>query len=118
MSRKVCVCHGNFSHHFFYPHTRPFLIHLPLVEKHARLRVITSHQKSATLLICQLQHNMAIAPITGTLRRKIITDITIGFGAGFVLATAYWYLEHKPLVQKREAFYKELRENKEREDSI
>lgn len=60
---------------------------------------------------------MAIAPITGTLRRKIITDITIGFGCGFVLASAYWYLEHKPLVQKREAYYAQLKAQKEAEDS-
>lgn len=60
---------------------------------------------------------MAIAPITGTLRRKIITDITIGFGCGFVLASAYWYLEHKPLVKKREAYYAQLKAQKEAEDS-
>lgn len=61
---------------------------------------------------------MAIAPITNTLRRKIITDITIGFGCGFVLATSYWYFEHKPLVQKREAFYAQLKAQKDAEDSV
>lgn len=60
---------------------------------------------------------MAIAPITGTLRKKIITDITIGFAAGFALATGYWYLEHKPIVAKREAFYAQLKAQKEAEDS-
>ncbi|EGV64391.1 hypothetical protein CANTEDRAFT_114195 [Yamadazyma tenuis ATCC 10573] len=61
---------------------------------------------------------MPIAPITGTLRRKIITDITIGFGCGFVLATGYWYFEHKPLVAKREEFYKQLKAQKEAEESV
>ncbi|KAK6465308.1 hypothetical protein DFJ63DRAFT_283685 [Scheffersomyces coipomensis] len=60
---------------------------------------------------------MAIAPITGTLRRKIFTDITIGFGCGFVLATAYWYLEHKPIVAKREAYYAKLKAQKDVEDA-
>lgn len=60
---------------------------------------------------------MAIAPITNTLRRKIITDISIGFGVGFVMATSYWYYEHKPLVKKREAYYEQLKLQKEAEDS-
>lgn len=60
----------------------------------------------------------AIAPITGTLRRKIISDITIGFGCGFVLAGLYWQYEHKPLVQKREAFYAKLKAEKDAEDSV
>lgn len=61
---------------------------------------------------------MAIAPITGTLRRKIITDISVGFGVGFVFATWYWYAEHKPLAAKREAFYAQLKAQKEAEDSV
>ncbi|KAG2733261.1 hypothetical protein G9P44_004251 [Scheffersomyces stipitis] len=60
---------------------------------------------------------MAIAPITGTLRRKIITDITIGFASGFALATAYWYYEHKPIVAKREAFYAKLKAEREAEEA-
>ncbi|ODV76627.1 cytochrome-c oxidase, subunit VIIa, partial [Suhomyces tanzawaensis NRRL Y-17324] len=58
---------------------------------------------------------MAIAPITGTLRRKIITDISIGFGVGFVLGAAYWEFEHKPLVAKRDAYYAQLKAQKEAE---
>ncbi|KAI5960508.1 COX9 [Candida theae] len=61
-------------------------------------------------------HTMAIAPITGTLKRKIITDITIGFAAGFTLATLYWYTEHTPLVAKREAYYAQLQKQKQAED--
>lgn len=60
---------------------------------------------------------MAIAPITGTLKRKIITDITIGFACGFTLATGYWYIEHKPLIVKREAYYAKLKAQQEAEDS-
>lgn len=61
---------------------------------------------------------MAIAPITGTLRRKIITDITTGFGLGFVFAIAYWQFEHKPMVEKRDAYYAKLKAQKEAEDAL
>lgn len=61
---------------------------------------------------------MAIAPITGTLKKKIITDITIAFGTGFLLATGYWQFEHRPLVEKRNAFYAKQAAEKEAEDSI
>lgn len=60
---------------------------------------------------------MPIAPITGTLKRKIVTDILIGFGCGFTLATGYWYYEHKPIVAKREAYYAKLKAQKEAEDA-
>lgn len=60
---------------------------------------------------------MAIAPITGTLKKKIITDITVAFGLGFIMAGGYWYFEHRPLVIKREAFYAQLKAQKEEEDS-
>lgn len=59
----------------------------------------------------------AIAPITGMLRKKIITDISIGFACGFVLAGLYWKFEHKDLVDKREAFYAKLKAEKQAEDS-
>lgn len=61
---------------------------------------------------------MAIAPITSTLKRKIITDIGIGFACGFAFAGLYWEFEHKPLVRKREAFYAQLKAQKEAEDSV
>ncbi|KAF8005014.1 cytochrome c oxidase subunit 7 [Metschnikowia aff. pulcherrima] len=61
---------------------------------------------------------MAIAPITGTLRRKIITDISVGFGVGFVMAGLYWQYEHRPIVEKRDAFYAKLKAEKEAEDSV
>lgn len=61
---------------------------------------------------------MAIAPITGGLRKKIITDITVGFGIGFAMATAYWEFEHKPIVKKRDEYYRKLKLEKEAEESI
>lgn len=59
---------------------------------------------------------MAIAPITGTLKRKIITDISLGFVAGFGLAYLYWEVEHKPLITKRDAYYAQLKKQKEIEE--
>lgn len=61
---------------------------------------------------------MAVPAITGTLRKKIITDITLGFAVGFVLATGYWEFEHKPIVEKRNAFYAEQKAKKDAEDAI
>lgn len=61
---------------------------------------------------------MAISPITGTLKKKIITDITIAFGCGFLFAGLYWEFEHKPIVRKREEFYAKLKAQKEAEDSV
>ncbi|CUM67064.1 uncharacterized protein PRCAT00004753001 [Priceomyces carsonii] len=60
---------------------------------------------------------MAIAPIVGGFQRRIVTDITLGFVCGFTLASAYWYLEHKPLVARREAYYKQLLAQKVAEES-
>ncbi|EEQ37950.1 putative cytochrome c oxidase subunit [Clavispora lusitaniae] len=60
----------------------------------------------------------AIAPITGTLKRKIIADITTGFACGFVLAGLYWKFEHRAIVEKREAFYAKLKAEKDAEDSV
>lgn len=61
---------------------------------------------------------MPIAPITGTLKRKIITDISYGFVLGFGLAGIYHFYEHKPLVEKREAYYAQLKKQKEAEESV
>lgn len=32
-----------------------------------------------------------VAPIVGTLKKKIITDITVAFSIGGVLGAAWWY---------------------------
>lgn len=61
---------------------------------------------------------MAIAPITGFLKRKIIRDIGIGFACGFAFAGLYWEYEHKPLVRTREAYYAQMKAQKEAEDSV
>ncbi|AET38754.1 cytochrome c oxidase subunit VIIa Ecym_3261 [Eremothecium cymbalariae DBVPG len=50
----------------------------------------------------------AIAPITGTIRKKIIADITIGFAIGTVLGSAWWWGFHKNIIGKREAHYQKL----------
>lgn len=61
---------------------------------------------------------MAIAPIGGSLKKKIITDIIMGFVFGGSLATAYWQLEHVPIVKKREAYYAKLKAEKESEEAL
>ena len=51
---------------------------------------------------------MAIAPITGKLRKTLITDIAIAFGLGISGGYAYWYGVHLPSVQQRDSYYAKL----------
>ncbi|ODQ67887.1 cytochrome c oxidase subunit 7A [Nadsonia fulvescens var. elongata DSM 6958] len=46
-----------------------------------------------------------IKPITGTLKRRIIIDISVGFGLGGAMASAWWWGFHQPMVAKRDAWY-------------
>lgn len=58
----------------------------------------------------------AIAPITGTLKKRIIADITIGFAIGGVMGGYWWWGFHKKIIDKRETFYAELAEKKKLEE--
>ncbi|KAK0616531.1 hypothetical protein B0T14DRAFT_435852 [Immersiella caudata] len=55
---------------------------------------------------------MAVAPITGMLRRGLILDLGIGLGLGFALGNAFWYGYHVPRTNKRDNFYKKLEEER------
>ncbi|SCW01820.1 LAFE_0E07976g1_1 [Lachancea fermentati] len=58
----------------------------------------------------------ALAPITGTLRKRIIADIVIGFSIGGVMGSYWWWGFHKNLVNKREDFYAKLAAEKAAEN--
>ncbi|KAI2640044.1 cytochrome c oxidase subunit COX9 [Xylaria nigripes] len=51
---------------------------------------------------------MAIKPITGMLKRNLLTNLGIGLGLGFIFGSAYWYGYHMPRTNGRDAFYKKL----------
>jgi cytochrome c oxidase subunit 7 len=51
---------------------------------------------------------MPIAPITGTLKKKIAVDISIGLTLGLGAASYWWWGFHKTKVQKREDYYASL----------
>lgn len=53
----------------------------------------------------------AIAPITGTLKRKIISDIAIGLSIGGAMAYFWWGFRCKR-VRKREEYYAKLAQQK------
>lgn len=55
---------------------------------------------------------MAIAPITGTIKRRILADIAIGFTIGGVMGGYWWWGFHKQIINKREAYYAKLAEEK------
>ncbi|QRW16964.1 hypothetical protein RhiXN_04966 [Rhizoctonia solani] len=52
--------------------------------------------------------SMAIAPITGKLRKRLILDITAALGLGTAAGYGYWYGIHLPSVRHREEFYRKL----------
>ncbi|KAG5982764.1 hypothetical protein E4U55_001416 [Claviceps digitariae] len=49
-----------------------------------------------------------VAPITGTLKRRLITDLCIGLGSGLAAANLFWYGFHMPRTHARDAFYSKL----------
>ncbi|ATY65524.1 Cytochrome c subunit fungal [Cordyceps militaris] len=55
---------------------------------------------------------MAVAPITGMLRRRLIIDLGVGLGAGFVMANAFWYGYHVPRTTARDNYYAKLEEKR------
>lgn len=52
-----------------------------------------------------------IAPIVGTMKRKIIIDISVGFAVGGVMGYIWW-TNHKKMVKTREDYYSQLAEKK------
>ncbi|GAB1319741.1 Cytochrome c oxidase subunit 7A [Madurella fahalii] len=55
---------------------------------------------------------MAIAPITGMLRRGLITDLGIALGLGFAFGNAFWYGYHVPRTVARDNYYKKLEDER------
>ncbi|EAQ84398.1 hypothetical protein F5144DRAFT_607078 [Chaetomium tenue] len=55
---------------------------------------------------------MAVKPITGMLRRGLITDLGIALGLGLVFGNAFWYGYHVPRRDARDNFYKKLEEQR------
>ncbi|GAA99355.1 uncharacterized protein L969DRAFT_47123 [Mixia osmundae IAM 14324] len=51
---------------------------------------------------------MAIAPIAGKLRRRLILDLSFSMGAGVALGYGWWYGWHVPKVTTRDAYYLQL----------
>ncbi|CAK7215667.1 Cytochrome c oxidase subunit 7A [Sporothrix stenoceras] len=51
---------------------------------------------------------MAVKPITGMLRRTLITDLSIGLGLGFVMGNVFWYGYHMPRTNARDNYYIKL----------
>ena len=62
-------------------------------------------------------HMSAIAPITGTLKRRAALDILVGFSIGGAMASYWWWGFHMNVINKREAFYAELAKKKQEEDA-
>ncbi|CAG8478725.1 3005_t:CDS:10 [Funneliformis mosseae] len=70
------------------------------------LQVFMEHLKNK-------EHTMAIAPITGKIRKVLITDVVVSFALGIGGGYAYWYGIHVPTIQQRDAFYAKLAREKQ-----
>ncbi|KAG7286805.1 Cytochrome c oxidase copper chaperone [Staphylotrichum longicolle] len=55
---------------------------------------------------------MAVQPITGMLRRGLITDLSIALGLGFAFGNAFWYGYHVPRTNARDNYYKKIEEQR------
>ncbi|KAI5921007.1 hypothetical protein F4810DRAFT_680581 [Camillea tinctor] len=55
---------------------------------------------------------MAITPITGMLRRGLITDLSIALGLGVTMGSFYWYGYHMPRTHQRDSFYRQLEDER------
>ncbi|KAI1500334.1 hypothetical protein F5X99DRAFT_410185 [Biscogniauxia marginata] len=55
---------------------------------------------------------MTIKPITGMLRRGLVTDIGIALGLGVTMGSLYWYGFHMPRTHARDNFYRQLEEER------
>ncbi|TFK39818.1 cytochrome-c oxidase subunit VIIa [Crucibulum laeve] len=51
---------------------------------------------------------MAIAPITGMLRKRFWVDLTCSLGLGTSLGYAFWYGSHLKALERQESFYVKL----------
>ncbi|KZV68215.1 cytochrome-c oxidase subunit VIIa [Peniophora sp. CONT] len=56
---------------------------------------------------------MAIAPITGKLRKRLWLDVTMSLGLGTSAAYAWWYGYHIPALRRQEEFYLKLEREKQ-----
>ncbi|KAA1470249.1 cytochrome-c oxidase subunit VIIa [Dentipellis sp. KUC8613] len=55
---------------------------------------------------------MAIAPITGKLRKRFWVDLSCALGLGVSAGYAYWYGIHLKSVQRQEEFYLKLEQKR------
>ncbi|KAL2265041.1 hypothetical protein VTJ83DRAFT_7551 [Remersonia thermophila] len=53
-----------------------------------------------------------VQPITGMLRRGLITDLSIAIGLGALMGNAFWYGYHVPRTNARDNYYKKLEEER------
>ncbi|KZS94311.1 cytochrome-c oxidase, subunit VIIa [Sistotremastrum niveocremeum HHB9708] len=53
-----------------------------------------------------------IAPITGKLRKRFITDLSTAMGLAIAGGYGFWYGLHLPSVRRREQFYLNLEQRR------
>ncbi|KAI0120966.1 hypothetical protein BJ170DRAFT_688385 [Xylariales sp. AK1849] len=51
---------------------------------------------------------MAIKPITGMLKKGLVTDLSIALGIGTVMGSFFWHGYHMPRTIARDNFYAQI----------
>ncbi|CAA22543.1 cytochrome c oxidase subunit VIIa [Schizosaccharomyces pombe] len=58
---------------------------------------------------------MAVGPVTGMFKRRIVTDFSVTMILGTLGACYWWFGYHKPAARQREEFYVKLAAEKNAE---
>ena len=76
--------------------------------------VVVNHQR---ISLYSYHNKMALAPVTGMLRRRLTIDLATAFGLGTAMGYLFWHGYHVPAVRHRDAFYEQLAQKQEEEDA-
>ena len=87
---------------------------MSICDKHRKKTQHSEEKKKREVIY--ITEMYALTPITGTLKRRIDTDILVGFTLGGGIAAYWWWGFHKGVVDRREAYYAKLAEQKKQEE--
>ncbi|KAA1135301.1 hypothetical protein PGTUg99_005456 [Puccinia graminis f. sp. tritici] len=60
---------------------------------------------------------MAIAPITGKLRKRILLDLSVSLGLGTAAAYTWWYGYHVPKMRHQQNVYAKINSTRAEQES-
>ncbi|OAV89063.1 hypothetical protein PTTG_28828 [Puccinia triticina 1-1 BBBD Race 1] len=106
--------------HCFPTRTRPGFI----PRRHAPIQHTNNHQSSSTTTShlnpvpnTPPKFVMAIAPITGKLRKRILLDLSVSLGLGTAAAYTWWYGYHVPKMRHQQNVYARINSTRAEQES-